>query len=344
MNTNPFTKSLHDESRLVFALRFMAFPVLAIVLYPLFIAGVGSDSIIIQCVWVIIVTYCLFCVGGSFHEAAHDTLFQNTATNRIVGRAIGMVIGIPFTVYKETHRQHHACLNTSGDYELWPYSDPETSLAFRRFFVWLDLCVGVVTSPWIYGRIYFSGDSVLKPEARRTIRMEYLAMGGAWLVLIGGLVLILNAREYDWRQFDPVWLLPLLLSPVANTGRKFVEHLGLTSREPLLGTRTVVGGNRLSRLFRYLNFDIAVHGPHHRYPKARHFELAPRLEEYQSSHPDQQVPVFPSYLSAFLHTLPCLWKNPATGDHSASMPKGPDTISSGAAEVEQPGVLCSNQV
>ncbi len=318
MNSIQSAASESGESRFVFALRFMAFPVLAIVLYPLFIFGVGSYDALTQCVWVIVLTYCMFCVGGSFHEAAHDTLFRNPTPNRIVGRAIGVVIGIPFTVYKETHRQHHACLNTPGDYELWPYCDPATSLGFRRLFVWIDLSLGVVTAPWIYGRIYFSEVSPLKPETRRTIRMEYLTIGGVWLVLITGLVLVLNARGYDWRQFDPVWLLPLLLSPVANTARKFVEHLGLTSREPLLGTRTVVGGNWLSRLLRYLNFDIAVHGPHHRYPRARHFELAPRLKAYQCQHPDLQVPVFPNYLSAFLHTLPSLWNNPATGDHSDS--------------------------
>jgi fatty acid desaturase len=317
LNSTQTITSAHPENRFIFALRFMAFPILTIVLYPLFIFGVGSDHFCIQGVWVIVLTYCLFCVGGSFHEAVHETLFLNPATNRTVGRAIGVFIGIPFTVFKETHRQHHACLNTPGDYELWPYSDPAKSLTFRRTFVWLDLCLGIVTAPWIYGRIYFSRDSALKPEVRNTIRMEYLSIVAVWLILLGGLVLILHRRGYDWQQFDPVWLLPLLLSPVLNTARKFVEHLGLTSRDPLLGTRTVVGGNWFSRLSRYLNFDIAVHGPHHRYPKARHFELAPRLRAYQQQHTEVHVPVFRSYLSAFLHTLPYLWKNPATGDHTA---------------------------
>ena len=303
----------YQESLTVFWLRFMAFPLLALFLYPLFVMGFGPQDTLMRCIWVIVLTYCLFCVGGAFHEAVHDTLFRSAAANHFVGRVIGVLIGIPFTVYKETHRQHHACLNTSGDYELWPYSDPTTSLGFRRVFVWLDLCFGVVTAPWIYGRIFTAGDSKLKPEVRRTILFEYIMMGLFWLVAILSLVALLESRGYAWTQFDPVWLLPALLSPAVNTARKFVEHLGLTSQDPLLGTRTVVGGNPISRLLRFLNFDIAVHGPHHRYPKARHFELAPRLETYQEQNPEKQVPVFRSYTAALLHTLPYLWKYPATG-------------------------------
>jgi len=303
---------------------------LAIILYPLFVMGVGPDDVLTRCLWVIVLTYCLFCVGGSFHEAAHDTLFRKPATNRMVGRIIGSVIGIPFTVYKETHRQHHACLNTSRDPELWPYSDPTTSLMFRRIFVWLDLCLGIVTAPWIYGRIYSSGDSRLKSATRRTILLEYVVMALFWFVVVGTLVAVLTMQNYDWSQFQLIWLLPLVLSPTVNTARKFVEHLGLTSQDPLLGTRTVVGGTRLSRLLRYLNFDIAVHGPHHRYPKARHFELAPRLDAYQSQHPDRQVPVFRSYTAALLDTLPSLWTNPAAGFVSTSQ-STPETLPSNSA-------------
>jgi len=313
--------SSQSESQLLFWLRFLAFPSLAILLYPPFVMGYGGDHPFVRTAWVILLTYCWFCVGGSFHESTHETLFRSPAANRWVGRMIGILIGIPYTVYRETHRRHHACLNTPGDYELWPYSDPQTSLRFRRVFVWLDLAFGIVTAPWIYGRIYSCHDPKLKSETRRVISLEYLASAIFWIAFVVGLVAFGNARGFDWSQFDPVWLLPMLLSPVVNTIRKFVEHLGLTSEDPLLGTRTIVGGNPLSRLFRFLNFDIAVHGPHHRYPKARHFELAPRLQQYREQHPDQQVPVFRSYAAAVWHTLPCLWKNPATGSGKLSTPE-----------------------
>jgi fatty acid desaturase len=309
--------NIQHESQLVFWLRFLAFPALAILLYPPFVMGYGGSSPFVRMAWVILLTYCWFCVGGAFHESTHETLFKSPRANRWVGRLIGLMIAIPYTVYRETHRRHHACLNTAGDYELWPYSDPTTSLGFRRVFVWFDLIFGIVTAPHIYGRIYFSKDPKLKPEARGAIFFEYIATAifGASIVL--GLATFGNANGFDWSQFDPVWLLPMLLSPVVNTIRKFVEHLGLCSEEPLMGTRTIVGGSLLSRALRFLNFDIAVHGPHHRYPKARHFELAPRLQEYLQQNPDQEVPVFRSYSSAVWDTLPYLWKNPATGKGAA---------------------------
>lgn len=302
------------ESQFMFSLRFLAFPALAILLYPPFVMGYGGNHLIVQVTWVAVLTYCWFCVGGSFHESTHETLFRSSGANRWVGRMTGLLIGIPYTVYRETHRRHHACLNTPGDYELWPYSDPATSLGFRRVFVWLDLMFGIVTAPYIYGRIYFCNDPKLTRETRRTIFTEYLASAFFWTAIVVGIAVYGNARGFDSSHFNPVWLLPMILSPVANTARKFVEHLGLTSDEPLLGTRTIVDGNPLSRFFRYLNFDISVHGPHHRYPKARHFELAPRLKQYQEQNPDQPMPVFHSYTAAVWDTLPCLWTNPATGN------------------------------
>lgn len=282
--------------------------------------GVGGDHWIIDAAWVVGLTFCWFCVGGAFHEASHDTLFKNSTINRLVGQTIGVMIGIPYTVYKETHRRHHAYLNTAGDYELWPYSDPTVHIGLRRVFVWLDLVFGVVTAPWIYGRIYFNQDARLKPDTRRRIAREYIFVAVFWATMVGSGVLLLNARGYDWSQFRFIWLLPLLLSPVVNTARKFVEHLGLTSEDPVLGTRTVAGGNLLSRSLRYLNFDISVHGPHHRYPKASPEELPERLQDYQKAHPERPVPVFPSYTAAFLDVLPCLWNNPATG--SLKQPAG----------------------
>ena len=295
--------------------RFLLFPSLAIALYPLFIMGWGGDAWWVTAGWVTLLTYCWFCVGGSFHEAAHQTLFRNPAINLWMGRVLGIMIGIPYTAYRETHRRHHAYLNTTGDYELWPYSDPRISLAFRRLFVWVDLAGGVITAPFIYGRIYWTGDRRLSPEVRRMITFEYLLMAIVWTAGLGLLVFAALRAGFRWEQFQFVWLLPLILSPVVNTVRKFVEHLGMTSTDPLLGTRTIAFGNLWTRLLNYFNFDIAVHGPHHRYPRAQHYELSPKLAEYQQAHPDENVPVFSSYLAAVRDMLPSLWTYPATGTH-----------------------------
>ena len=293
--------------------RFLLFPALAIILYWPFIAGWGGDHWAVRSLWVLGLTYCWFCVGGSFHEAAHHTLFRSEATNTWVGRLLGVMIGIPYTAYKESHRRHHAYLNTPDDYELWPYCDHNISLTFRRAFVWFDLIFGVFTAPYIYGRIYFRKDPRLPVEVRRVILLEYIATATIWAGVVGAFVAFALKSKFDWRQFDPVWLLPLVLSPVVNTARKFVEHMGMTSTDPMLGTRTIAGGGFFTRLLSYFNFDIAIHGPHHRFPRAHHYELEPKLQQYQVETSDQTIPVFRSYLSAFIDVLPDLWRNPATG-------------------------------
>lgn len=301
--------------------RLLLFPTLAVALYPLFILGWGGDGWLAQSVWVAFLTYCWFCISGSFHETAHHTLFKRPSWNIWFGRVLGMMVGIPYTVFKESHRQHHAYLNTPGDYELWPYSDPNCSLTFRRVFVWIDILGGVFTAPYIYSRIYLNKNSRLSDQVRRVIFWEYVGVVLFWLAMIGGVWALASSTGFQWSHFHIVWILPLVLSAGGNTLRKLVEHLGMTSRDPILGTRTVVPDNFLTRMFCYFNFDIAVHGPHHRYPKRHHYELEPCMRAYIHEHPDH-APLFSSYLSAFWNMLPCLWTHPATGDHTL-----PDQIS-----------------
>jgi fatty acid desaturase len=298
--------------------RFLAFPLLAILLYPPFLLGWGGNHWSVRTAWVLLLTYCWFCLSGSFHEAVHGTLFRSVQANVFVGRIIGILCGVPYTAFRETHRRHHAYMNTAGDYELYPYSDPAVPLNARRVFVWFDLLLAVITEPWVYCRIYTTRDPKLSAASRRAILFEMI-LGWMWFAaVVTTVVLVFRSRGWTIRDFDPVWILPLVLSPVCNKARKFVEHLGLTSTDPLLGTRTISGGQPLSRLLRYFNFDIAVHGPHHRYPKAMHQELAPRLKQYCYDHPETRVPVFHSYLSAAWDALPWLWKNPATGSPAST--------------------------
>ncbi len=306
--------------------RFLLFPILAVALYPPFVMGWGGDSWIVRSAWVVFLTFCWFCVGGAFHESVHHTLFKQVSRNVAFGRLLGVLVGIPYSVYRETHRRHHACLNTQGDYELWPYSDPSTSLAFRRVFVWIDLLGGVVTAPYLYGRIYIWRDPRMSTDVRRTIFWEYVSIVLAWLAFVIALIAWTNRIGFDWYRFDPVWVLPLILSPMVNTGRKFVEHLGMESVDPILGTRTVVASNPLTRITSYFNFDIAVHGPHHRNPKSRHHELAPRMRAYQHDHPGLAIPLFGSYLAAIVDMIPCLWNRPSTGN----------AVASGVLSVESP--------
>jgi hypothetical protein len=98
-----------------------------------------------------------------------------------------------------------------------------------------------------------------------------------------------------------------------QSARKLTEHLGMRSYDPILGTRSVVGRNWFTRLCTWLNFDIFVHGPHHRHPRIAHHRLRGTLNEFRSGHPDIDVPVFDSYGAALIDMMPSLWRNPGVG-------------------------------
>jgi len=323
MSTGPLRAEAAVAHRAISTLpRFLLFPALAVLGYVGLIGQWGGDHWAVQTGWILFLSYCWFCVGGSFHESVHHTLCDSTRISVWYGRIVGTVIGIPYSAYRETHRRHHAYLNTPQDYEMWPYSDPTTSLRFRRLFVWIDIVGAIVTSPIIYGRLFWTGDKSLKDDVRKAIRREYIAMGISWAVIVIAIALAMHNGWFDWREFNPVWLLPLVISYMFNTIRKFTEHLGMPSIDPVEGTRTVMGDNFVTRLCSYFNWDISIHGPHHRYPRAKHYELEPKLRQLEAAAGDTRLPVFSTYSAAIWHMLPNLWHNPAVGQTARQGERG----------------------
>jgi fatty acid desaturase len=293
--------------------RFLLFPVLAVLSYAALLVHGASGSWWVQGLWVLLTSYFWFCIGGTFHEMAHQTLGQNRLASIRAGRIIGTFLVIPYTVYRETHIRHHAYLNTPQDWELWPYSDPGSSLWFRRLFVWFDVILAVVAGPVIYGRIQFARHSPLSPRIRRTIFREYMASVTFWGTVAVSVAWLSVSGTIELKNFNPVLILPLLIASSFNTIRKCTEHLGMADYDPLLGTRTVAGDNLVTRLCSYFNFEIFVHGPHHRYPRSPHYRLLAKLQEFQRERPKIAVPVFTSYRAAFFDALPWLFRNPGVG-------------------------------
>jgi len=252
------------------------------------------------------IAYFFLCATSLFHEFTHR---HNHLRCLAWARVIGVLIVTPATAYRETHVRHHAYLNRPVDWELWPYSDPNRSRTFRRIFAWLDILFGFVTSPLIYGRIFWSSKSPLSAESRRKIGWEY-----ALSVLFWGAALLAVQHSGQWPQFGLAVLLPWWLAGVMQTLRKFTEHLGMRSFDPLEGTRTVHGGNLVTRICSYLNSDIFVHGPHHRSPLV----TADELEAFATDlrHQPRALPFYASYASAMRAMLPHLLRNPGCGENA----------------------------
>ena len=269
----------------------------------------------------------MFCWTSALHEAAHQTLFKSRWLSIAFERALGTLMFTPYTGYREVHIRHHAYLNTPRDWELWPYSDPKASLAFRRAFVWFDLFCGIIAGPIIYGRIYFHRDSPIKsPEIRRTIRNEYLAIAAVW-----GAIWLYVSLSHEWMAHLAVVIGPMYVAAVMQTFRKFTEHLGMASFDPLQGTRTVLPRKWLLRLSSFLNFDIFVHGPHHRHPRLTHNRLESKLDEYRDANPSIEYPTYTRYWKAMLAMAPSMVFNPGCGVN-AGTPADQDLYRDGAED------------
>ncbi len=259
--------------------------------------------------WTLLATYLFFCWTSCFHETAHQTLTSARGVSIWFGRLIGTLMFVPYTVYRESHIRHHAYLNKPNDWELWPYSDPNASLRFRRAFVWFDLIFGFLGAPVTYGRLFFHKDSpITSPKMRAVVRYEYLSSIVFWSLVVGAV-----AWYGAWAGFLRAWIIPYYLTGVVQVARKLTEHLGMSSYDPLLGTRTVIGTNFLTRFATYLNFDIFVHGPHHRHPRIAHNQLEKKMQAYIESDPQTDYPVFSTYGRAFVNMAPYLFKNPGVG-------------------------------
>lgn len=281
-----------------------------------------ADGIAWQVFWTLFTSYCMFCWTSCLHETSHQTLTANRWTSIWLGRVIGSLIMVPYSVYREGHIRHHAYLNKPYDWELWPYSDPKSPLWFRRIFVWFDFFLGMFGAMLTYGRLFFHRDSpVTDRKLRRTIWLEYAAAVTLWSSLFW-----LFTETGTWSNFLRAWAIPHLVAGIIQSGRKFTEHIGMASYDPMLGTRTVVGRNWFTKACTYFNFDIFIHGPHHRHPRVAHRTLKQKMEEYMDQQPELQYPMFRTYAGAFLDMLPFLFRNPGVGMNAGAQAPGAEKM------------------
>lgn len=137
--------------------------------------------------------------------------------------------------------RHHAYLNTPLDFELWPYSDPRRGIWFRRAFVWFDILAGFIASPLINLRILIDPDSPITSAERRQLIIEYVYVSVFWesVGIVLGVLQMNGTLQLSTRHL--ICISPLLLAASANSMRKLIKHLGMSSYDPVEGTRTIIG-------------------------------------------------------------------------------------------------------
>ncbi len=267
--------------------------------HPLWIAAAILWLAYFQNCWMII-----------FHEDAHYTLYPTRRWQNIMnGTILGTLMFVPFHVYREVHIRHHGKMNSPGDFELWPYTDPRMSLAFRRIFVFIDIIFGIITGPYIYGRMFWVKDSPIRePRVRRRIALEYVLMVVFW-----GALLSVVAYYNAWWQFLLAFVIPAWVTAVFQTLRKLTEHLGLPAGDALAGARTVVSESLLGRIRAWTSLHIEAHGLHHKYPQMPHENLERAVQKIELS---PEARIYPTYWHAFRDMLPHLLR-PGIGVNAA---------------------------
>jgi len=239
------------------------------------------------------------------HEASHGTLNKKTWLNELNGVLIGTVALTPLSVYRYIHAQHHAHIGKKIDPEFWPYTDPDVPRWRRVMHAWVELLLGAIATPVLYWSRTIRAWETLKPGQRRRIVLE-----GELLVVFWAAVLIVVAVNGWWRELLIAHAVPALLTGMAQSGRKFVEHMGLTGDSMLAMTRTVVYRRPLGVFASRTQEHVDHHGAHHRWARIPGYNL-PEATRLVYSKGDEG-PVFPNHLAATLDMLPHLL-NPKVG-------------------------------
>src|SRR6476619_4604168 len=121
-----------------------------------------------------------------FHEASHGLLRKSRRLNEFDGVIIGMFSVLPFSLYRVVHQMHHMHLSTEKDTELWPFVLTKAPRWARCLAAFLELTVGLFSSPFIFLRVFVRSNHTLvrSRKVRRRIWLELALSFVVWSTVI----------------------------------------------------------------------------------------------------------------------------------------------------------------
>src|SRR6478736_5022599 len=120
-----------------------------------------------------------------FHEASHGLLRKSRRLNEFDGVLIGIFSFLPFSLYRVVHQMHHMHLATERDTELWPLVLTKAPRWSRRAAAFFELTLGLFYSPFIFLRVFFGQDSLVRSrKVRRRIWVELALSVIAWAAIL----------------------------------------------------------------------------------------------------------------------------------------------------------------
>src|SRR5437588_3008698 len=242
-----------------------------------------------------------------FHEASHGLLRKSRRLNEFDGVILGMFSFLPFSLYRVVHQTHHMHLATERDTELWPFVRTNAPRWARRLAAFFELTLGLFYSPFIFLRVFFRPNSIVRSrKVRRRIWLE-LAMAVVVWAAIYAAVAFLGV----WKYFLWLYLVPAMIAANLQSWRKYVEHLGLTGNTVNSSTRSIVPKSWLGHLFAYTLLHEPYHGVHHQNAGLPH-RVLPQFPAILTPKRPDDVPPFMSYRQALPDLIRSL-ANPRLG-------------------------------
>jgi len=244
-----------------------------------------------------------------FHEASHGMLRKNRLLNEFDGVLIGVLSLFSFTLYRAAHQTHHMYLSTERDEEMWPFVDVKSPRWARCLAAFLELNFGLFYSPFLFWRMFFRKNSVIRsPRVRRRIWAELILMVVVWTLILAAV-----AWWQVWTYFFWLHLLPAFIAGNLQSWRKYVEHIGLHGHTAKSATRSIITNTWSGKLLSLTLLHEPFHGVHHLSAGIPHHELPLHAGSLQPS-ADGEVAPFPNYRSALKHLFGEL-PDPRVGSH-----------------------------
>lgn len=244
-----------------------------------------------------------------FHEASHGNLRKNRLLNDIDGVFAGTLSFMSFTLYRVAHQTHHSHLATERDEELWPFVNVDSPRWARRLAAFFELNAGLAFTPFLFARMFFRKDSIVKNrKVRRRVWAEF-----ALIVVVNAAIFSAVTYWHVWDYFLWTYLVPGIIAGNLQSWRKYIEHVGLSGHTARSATRSIVADTWSGRLLSLTLLHEPLHGVHHLRMALPHSEL-PRHVDLLKPEAEGEVAPFPNYRSALLHLLRNLW-DPRSGSH-----------------------------
>jgi omega-6 fatty acid desaturase (delta-12 desaturase) len=135
-----------------------------------------------------------------FHDCTHGSFLRSRRGNNLLGRAIGLLVWMPFRCWQHEHSVHHA---TSGDLDRRGIGDIKTLTVaeYRALPVWERVGYRLFRNPVVMFGLGWLIVLVLKPRfvprgARRRIRTSVLGTNFALAAIVAVLCFLLGWRDY----------------------------------------------------------------------------------------------------------------------------------------------------